>query len=267
MSSQYEEPTYEGFLSETITAPDFNKDSIPHNQYKCLECSVPLNKAYHRSHSDISISNENLAYGNVLSTTGSSNSLSPATRSRSHTFDSAVSSSGSVSTTPQSQSSKPSSDVSTGAGKMEAIENGEEKLRKVKSLESSPDKKDKKPKSPLVRMKRVTSESSEVGSASSQAVAETESKGSGVVIGGKCSGGAESESRSGDGCVVVGGEGSKVLSPAVSSSDGRDGSSASGDVEGEGGGGAQEVMINVIRSRYVYMFDLEYSSKGGWSCK
>ena len=249
-SLQYDEPEYEGFVTESVSAPDFAKESIPHNPYRCLECSIPLNKAHHRSQSDISVSNENLAFTNLLNTAGSSsNSLSPIIRSRSHTLESAVSSGESNSTTPHSQSSSkdsPKPSINMGTGQSEPHENGEVKPRdlreaKLRDLKDSMD--DKKPKSPLVRMKRVISESGVV-------IEETTSS--------KSSGG--------------GGEGpdSKAVSPSTGSA-GRDSSSTSGEVSLEGGkgeegeresgveegntssseaNGTQGIMINVIGARY-----------------
>lgn len=229
---QYDEPVYEGFITESVSAPDFEKESIPHNPYKCLECSIPLNKAHHRSQSDISVSNENLTFTNLLSNTAgsSSNSLSPIIRSRSHTFESTASSGESNSTTPHSQSSKdsskPSSDVE--AGRPEHHENGEVKPRDLREVELLAD--DKKPKSPLVRMKRVISDT---------AVATEESRGDGGGEGPDTKAlsagvGCTSEEVAVEGRREEGGKESEVEEGNTSSTETK---------------GAREVMINVIGSR------------------
>ena len=79
---QYDEPDYEGFPTKMISAPDFEKDVLPHDPIQCMECAIPLIKA-HRVGASLSIEsiNDSLA------------------RSRSHTSDSISSSTSSTPTT------------------------------------------------------------------------------------------------------------------------------------------------------------------------
>lgn len=150
-------------MTDTIAAPDFRKDALPHNPYKCLQCSLALYKSYHRSHSDLSASNEYLAYSQYLSASGLCNSPSPVLRSRSHTSESMVSSSGSSNTTPKSQSSNQEGAKVTeevGVAKPEHVVD-DPRVKEAKEEEGSPN--ERKCRSPLVRMKRVISEGSEVG--------------------------------------------------------------------------------------------------------
>ena len=76
---QYEEPDYEGCPTKMISAPDFDKDVLPHDPTQCMECAIPLIKA-HRVGASLSIEsiNDSLA------------------RSRSHTSDSISSSTSST---------------------------------------------------------------------------------------------------------------------------------------------------------------------------
>ena len=147
-------------MTDAIGAPDFKKDTIPHNPYKCLHCSLSLNKSHHRSQSDLSVSNENLAYSHYLSATGSMGSPSPVLRSRSHTSESMGSSSCS---SGRSKSPPPKRD-----GKIVLVEEAKPagvvdgtgpKVKAVKEEEALSN--EKKSRSPLVRMKRVISEGSE----------------------------------------------------------------------------------------------------------
>ena len=92
---QYEEPDYEGCPTKMISAPDFDKDVLPHDPTQCMECAIPLIKA-HRVGASLSIEsiNDSLA------------------RSRSHTSDSISSS---TSSTPVTKvESQSSSDSRTG---------------------------------------------------------------------------------------------------------------------------------------------------------
>ena len=101
---QYDKQPYKGLISLSIDTPDFSKGILPHDQYRCLECGIPLIKAQQRSQSDISVSNENLEYSNIFPI-GSPNSLSPDMRSSSHAVESIPSCGSSSTNTPHSTSS------------------------------------------------------------------------------------------------------------------------------------------------------------------
>jgi hypothetical protein len=92
---QYDEPDYEGCPTKLISAPDFDKDVLPHDPTQCMECAIPLIKA-HRVGTSLSIESIN-------------DSL---TRSRSHTSDSISSSTSSTPTTKRE--SRSGSDSRTG---------------------------------------------------------------------------------------------------------------------------------------------------------
>ena len=243
---QYNEPVYKGFISEVFAAPDFTKDTLPHNPYKCLECSIALNKARHRSTSDLSTSNENLAYAHQHASSNSS--LSPFLRSHSHTSESPTSSMGSSGHSHTSPQSGRKEVAVLKAG--QATVNGDDRLNNG----DEPDKRGK-PKSPLLRMKRVTSEGTDI----SQTPA-TEG------------GGGDSSSKASSG-------GLELLSPGGSSGAG---SSVSGREEGEeeeeeAARGSpspkperkaesdetkagQEVMIHVIKPRYVAFYVCQFEN-------
>lgn len=233
---QYDEPRYEGFITEEFAAPDFNKDSpIPHDPYRCLECSVALNKSHHQSQTNISVSTENLVYGNQLGTAGSSTtSLSPVNISRSQTSESsAVSSNDSSNTTLSQSSTREGSGEADAAGKLDnthAIILERLKDVRVSDIASGDKEEAKKPRSPLVRMKRVTSEGTGMISIPALPVSDSGSKlGEATAVEGEGSGGGNS------------GGGDSYKSPSfVLGSVGKDSSSASGK-----GGGEEEQSLHL----------------------
>lgn len=271
---QYDQPVYEGFRTESVSAPNFEKDCLPHNPYKCLECSIPLNKVHHRSHSDVSlVSSENLAFslpsgaigGGVGGTGGSSsNSLSPVVRSRSHTLESSAPSSGeSGGNTPHSTTSsssnkgspKPPNHVGTSRYDQVMVNGGggvgeKRAARGVREAELAAEE-EKRPKSPLVRMKRVISEGAVSGSEGA-GVAEARSASSKSSEGTAGEGGSDGAGKGvvspGDGTGSSSGGGGVVSS----SGSGREGGEEEegGGEEGKGDGKkSNEVMINVIEAR------------------
>ena len=210
-------------MTEVAAAPDFNKESIPHNPYKCLECSIPLNKAHHHSQSDISASNENLSSGATLGRSGSSSSFLEL-RSRSHTTESIISSSSSGSaTTPHSHSSGKSGSKISSSGETAGDKIESEKVHVHRNGNRTGNGERNGMRSPLVRMKRVISEGSELDQHQQEVGSESDSS--------KLPSGSDGASGSGNG--------------------GKD----KRGVEEEGGDtssdskGAQEVTINVIGAR------------------
>ena len=51
---QYDEPDYEGCPTKMISAPDFEKEEIPHDPNQCMECAIPILKS-HRMGTSLSI--------------------------------------------------------------------------------------------------------------------------------------------------------------------------------------------------------------------
>ena len=93
---QYDEPDYEGCPTKMISAPDFDKEVLPHDPAHCMECAIPLIKA-HRVGTSLSIESIN-------------DSL---VRSRSHTSDSVSSSTSSTPTTKVESQSNSDSRIGT----------------------------------------------------------------------------------------------------------------------------------------------------------
>ena len=122
---------------------------LPHDRFKCLECSISLIKAHHQSQGDVSGSTEDLGYaGSHLFKVGSSNSLSPETRSRSHTTDSVASGESSTPNTPQLLLLGQDNSKSSGSAvDVDSPRDGEQK-EAVSGAH----------RSPLARLKWVTSE-------------------------------------------------------------------------------------------------------------
>lgn len=172
---QYDEPDYDGCPTKVISAPDFDKELLPHDPLQCMECAIPLIKA-HRVGPSFSI--ESIEDG--------------LTRSRSHTTDSM--SSGTSSTIMSRQDSEqptpvPKSPLVTARFKVGSVksEDGreEERLKMVDDVEkrSKPQGQNNGKEnveeilkmngkggrspcgSPLVRMKRIYSSEGDSGQA------------------------------------------------------------------------------------------------------
>lgn len=84
---QYDEPDYEGCPTKLISAPDFEKEVLPHDPMHCMECAIPYMKV-HRMGACLSIDSID----------------ERVTRSRSHTSDSISSSTSSTVGMTQSNS-------------------------------------------------------------------------------------------------------------------------------------------------------------------
>ena len=94
---QYDEPDYEGYPTRMISAPDFEKDLLPHDPTQCMECAIPLIKA-HRMGASVSIESID----------------DSVTRSRSHTSDSVSSSTSSTAGATTKVGSRSNSSSRTG---------------------------------------------------------------------------------------------------------------------------------------------------------
>ncbi len=247
---QFTDPPYKGFSSQFSSSPDFSKDDLPHDKFKCLECSISLIKMHqHSSQGDISASNEDLDFGGgggKLFKAGSSNSLSPETRSRSFTTDSLASGDDSTPNTPQSglvqDALKSSGSMTSG----ESPVNGERKSAAANGN-----------RSPLVRLHHVSSEGLDLGktgsgSSSGSKLNEALSPDS------KSEGGSSSSSRHEDsthgGSEGCGGSGDSKKEERESKAHG---SPSRGVLEEDKDGkvkGHQDVLINVIQPRYVLLY-------------
>jgi len=86
---QYDEPEYEGHMTQVISAPSpSDHDRTPiHDPLHCLECSIPLVKPYHGV--GMSISCDSLSSHFLYAPPSFSGGETP--RSRAHTIDDKVS--------------------------------------------------------------------------------------------------------------------------------------------------------------------------------